>query len=318
MNTIKVGQLEKDIEAFLVFKRKLGFKYARAEYTLKSFLRFASSCADKSGAVSFDDTLSSWLARIKGRMPVTVALDLGVIRQLCLYKRRRNHQVFVPDRSWAPQQVESSFLPYVFSIGEIRTILSAAKQYQSRTLDGETLYGHLLVLYCTGLRPGESINLTLTDTNLDVGVFTIQQSKGRERHVPFGDDLSEKLRSYLEYRSTISADHDGLWIQRNGAIVHYGTMYDGVRRLFVQLGMKPTHGRVGPRPYDMRHTFAVHRLTEWYKQGSDCHAQLPWLSAYMGHDNILGTEAYLHATPELLAIASNKFSQHACIGSVEQ
>ncbi len=72
--------------------------------------------------------------------------------------------------------------------------------------------------------------------------------------------------------------------------------------------MKPRRDRAGPRPYDFRHTFAVHRLMAWYHKGVDLHAHLPWLSAYMGHDNLLGTETYLTATPELLRVASNRFA----------
>jgi integrase len=57
----------------------------------------------------------------------------------------------------------------------------------------------------------------------------------------------------------------------------------------------------------MRHAFAVHRLTRWYRAGVDLHARLPWLSAYMGHDDLLGTEVYLTATPELLSLAGDRF-----------
>jgi hypothetical protein len=53
----------------------------------------------------------------------------------------------------------------------------------------------------------------------------------------------------------------------------------------------------------------VHRLTRWYAQGVDLHARLPWLSAYLGHENLLGTEAYLHATPQLLRAASRRFAR---------
>ena len=66
---------------------------------------------------------------------------------------------------------------------------------------------------------------------------------------------------------------------------------------------------MGPRPYDVRHAFAVHRLTDWNRKGLDVHARLPWLSAYMGHSNVLGTEDYLHATPELLRLASRRFEK---------
>ena len=88
------------------------------------------------------------------------------------------------------------------------------------------------------------------------------------------------------------------------------TASETVRRLLRAAGLKPPFGRVGPRPYDFRHTYAVHRLTRWYREGVDVNSRLPWLSAYMGHDDILGTESYLTATPELLAIASGRFEQH--------
>jgi hypothetical protein len=74
--------------------------------------------------------------------------------------------------------------------------------------------------------------------------------------------------------------------------------------------MKPPNGRIGARPYEFRLAFAVHRLTAWANEGVDVHAKLPWLSAYLGHQNVLGTEVYLKATPQLLELASSRFEQH--------
>jgi hypothetical protein len=39
----------------------------------------------------------------------------------------------------------------------------------------------------------------------------------------------------------------------------------------------------------------------------DLHSRLPWLSAYLGHVNLLGTETYLAATPDLLCLAADRF-----------
>ena len=77
------------------------------------------------------------------------------------------------------------------------------------------------------------------------------------------------------------------------------------------LGLKPPRGRAGARPYELRHAVAVHRLTAWAIEGVDVHAKLPWLSAYLGHQNVLGTEVYLKATPQLLELASQRFEQRA-------
>jgi integrase len=95
----------------------------------------------------------------------------------------------------------------------------------------------------------------------------------------------------------------------NGRAISLKSASEVVRRLLRRLGLKGPRGRSGPRPYDLRHAFAVHRLIAWYEAGLDIHAHLPWLSAYMGHVNVLGTEVYLHATPELLRLASERFDK---------
>jgi integrase len=82
--------------------------------------------------------------------------------------------------------------------------------------------------------------------------------------------------------------------------------------------LKPDRGRIGPRPYDFRHAFAGHRLTRWSRQGVDLQARLPWLSAYMGHDDILGTETYLTATPALLGLAAHRFRRRYLIARKER
>jgi integrase/recombinase XerD len=82
-----------------------------------------------------------------------------------------------------------------------------------------------------------------------------------------------------------------------------------VRALLRRARLKPPSGRVGPRPYDLRHAFAVHRLERWYRAGVAVQARLPWLSAYLGHDDILGTEVYLTATPQLLELAARRLKR---------
>lgn len=51
-------------------------------------------------------------------------------------------------------------------------------------------------------------------------------------------------------------------------------------------------------------TFAVHRLQRWYREGQDPAPLLPWLSAYLGHVDLLGTQRYLRTAPEILGESS--------------
>ena len=200
----------------------------------------------------------------------------------------------------------------MFTDAQIRDLLQRATSLDGPAFRGVLFRALLLVMYCTGVRPGEALRLRMKDVDLDRGVLFIAESKGRARWVPFERSLERELGRYVVARRAIAAEgsDDPFFVDPRGRALRSKTAGYTVRALLVDAGLKPTVGRVGPRPYDLRHTFAVHRLTRWYRSGVDINGRLPWLSAYMGHINILGTETYLTATPELLAIASNRFGRH--------
>jgi integrase/recombinase XerD len=168
----------------------------------------------------------------------------------------------------------------------------------------------LLVLYCTGLRIGEAVRLRLSDIDLKRAHFRVGPSKGRIRLVPFGRDLSGEIERWLGQRrragfvlgpqTTLFEREDGRPDSPENAAVM-------ITRRLRGCGLKPKSGRLGPRVHDLRHAFAVHRLQRWYRAGIDPGPLLPWLSAYLGHVDLLGTERYLHATPQLLDSASRRF-----------
>jgi integrase/recombinase XerD len=312
MTVISLVALSQDIEGFLKFKRALGFPYGRGEHALRSFERYArrQATTDRRQSVQFEATLKAWLSRIPDRKPVTIANDLGAVRQLCLHRRRRDPRGFVPEYALAPQ-TESVYLPYIFSREEIRQLLRAAGRHRGRSISAGILRLLLLILYCTGLRFGEAVRLQLTDVDLSRCLFFIRESKGRSRIVPFGADLAREIQNYLAERADVARtsgapNTDALFVRLGGRPLTLLAASEAVKRLLRREGLKPPRGRIGPRPFDFRHAFAVHRLTEWYRKKVDIHARLPWLSAYMGHVNVLGTEAYLHATPELLRLASRR------------
>jgi integrase len=64
-----------------------------------------------------------------------------------------------------------------------------------------------------------------------------------------------------------------------------------------------------PRIHDIRHSFICHRLEDWYAQGLDIDRNILALSTYVGHAKVTDTYWYVTATPELLAIAAQRFSR---------
>ena len=192
-----VESLTTRIDAFLGWKRSLGYKYARAELWLRAFDRFVRQ---QSKAVPLDQLIQSWLARNDARKPFTVALELGLLRQFCAYLRRRDPKVIIPTRSWAPQSSASDFLPHVMDVKDVKKLLRLAAALARPPFRGAMYRALLLVLYCTGLRFGEAVRLRLRDLDLRRGVLWVAESKGRSRWVPFHPSLSRELSRYLAAR----------------------------------------------------------------------------------------------------------------------
>lgn len=306
--TALVSRLATDIEAFLAFKRALGYRYWRAEFHLHSLDRFLAA-RDRAGArPALDQAVLAWLADRPGRKPVSVAGEVSLLREFFVFLRRRGRRVREP--CWPRLPNTSRYVPHVLSVQDIRRLLRLTRTLRWPVFR-ETMYRTLLlVLYCTGLRFGEAVRLRLRDVDIVAGTLFVAESKGRARWIPIHRSLCRVLKRYLCARLAVvgrACPDDGLFVRGDGVAVTVKTASTTVRQLLVAAGLKPAKGRAGPRPYDLRHTFAVHRLTRWYRAGVDLHARLPWLSAYMGHDDILGTETYLSATPELLALASDRF-----------
>jgi integrase len=171
-------------------------------------------------------------------------------------------------------------------------------------------------LYTAGLRRGELLKLTLSDIDLKAGVLRVRESKFyKSRWVPLSVDARRELRRYLRYRlipSLGAAPSAPLLCNLSPGPRARGYTGTGLRRgiigLLVRAGIHDAQGRI-PRVHDFRHTFAVHALLRWYRQGVDVQSELPKLALYMGHVSIVSTAYYLHWIPEIQELVSNRFAQ---------
>lgn len=311
MKALFTSQLADALRDFLEFKRRRGYRYNRSEHTLRSFDRFLANRAAEDPACPIDEVILAWLASRPNRLAVSVSQDMAVIRQFWSYLRRTQPRRCRRDVRWPKLPTQSTFTPHVLSKSDVHELLRLARKLERPRFRAALYRALLLVLYCTGLRFGEALRLRVRDVDLRRDVLFVDEFKGRARWVPFDRSLRRELEKYLRARRAFTGnahDHGApFFIASGGGVLTpkiAGTTICGLYRL---AGLKPGRGRIGPRPYDLRHTFAVHRLTRWYREGVDLHARLPWLSAYMGHVDLLGTETYLTATPELLALAAHRF-----------
>ena len=300
-----------ELAAFLSFKRTRGYRYIRAEFMLRDFDRFVVSTAKSRSSWRLEEVMLAWLGRLPDRKPNTVAAELTVVREFWKYLRRLDPRRFKSEPRWPRLKTESRFVATILSPEQVRLMLRLIGRLDRPRFRRHLYRALFLVQYCAGLRFGEALRLRIRDVDLRRGTFFIAEFKGRSRWVPFHHSLTTELKQYLRARkSFVGADprpDDRLFVGANLHRLPVETAGGTFRKLYRMSGMKPARGRVGPRPYDLRHTFVVHRLTRWYRQGVDLHSRLPWLSAYLGHVNLLGTEKYLAATPELLSLAANRF-----------
>jgi integrase len=213
--------------------------------------------------------------------------------------------------------VTTPFQPHIYSEDEIRGLLTAAARLTGG-LRPHTYVTLLLVLYTTGLRLGEALRLQLADLDRHRVVLVVRAGKFRKsRLVPVSASLLAHLDQYLEERrrtgASVTPDAPLFWSPRGGPYSMIG-IQKGLTQLLHAVCRKPLGRGTGPRVHDIRHSFAVHRLLRWYRDGADVQAKLPLLATYLGHCSFLSTQRYLTATPELLAEACHRF--HDCFGAL--
>jgi integrase len=82
-----------------------------------------------------------------------------------------------------------------------------------------------------------------------------------------------------------------------------------MRHLFRAADVRMSDGRF-PRVHDLRHTFAVHALLRWYRDGVDVQSKLPALATAMGHVSVVSTAYYLSLLEPVAEAASTRFERH--------
>jgi site-specific recombinase XerD len=234
----------------------------------------------------------------------------------------RGHAVRSPMPADAPRSAVRT-PPYIYARDELARLFNPITVDASRRgavqLDAATFRTLLLLLYGAGLRFGEATRLTLTDVDLANAVLTVRATKFyKSRLVPVGPQLAALLDSHvsLRQRAGLVNGRDALLLaNRDGTRLASSTVqaaFDTLRRI---AGVhRAAAGRTIPRLHDLRHSFAVHRLTSWYRQGADVQRLLPVLSTYLGHADLEGTKVYLSMTPQLLEEASLRFAGYATGG----
>lgn len=219
-----------------------------------------------------------------------------------------------PDPRPAQQVARQWRRPYIYSPEEVRRLLDIARTYPCARspLRPISLYTMLVLTYCAGLRLGELARLDLADVDLQVGTITIRETKFfKSRILPLADSALFALRDYLEARRKAKAPQSpesGLFWHDQGNARYTSRAIAGCLVDILRLaGIKPPKGKIGPRIHDLRHSFVVNRILQWYRAGINPQDKLPFLATYLGHRDIHSTLVYITVTQEILQQANERF-----------
>ncbi len=301
--------LQKLIQQYLNYQTAIGWRPLSHGGCIGTFGRFIGANVDIA-----DVALQQVEAFLMGKGSVTATwhTKFSTLRSFYRYATSRGYVDEAPLPAVAPQRPRN-FTPYIYSHEELRRLLQSVNSVRRPwcSVEPSTMRTVLLLLYGAGLRLGEVINLDDDDIDWREAVMAIRNSKFyKTRLVPFGPQLSGVLAEYAQNR--IPSVGGQFFTTRSGGRINHELIQSYFSILRRRVGVQRTDaGRFQPRLHDLRHTFAVHRLTSWYQQGADVQRLLPQLSTYLGHVHIQATQVYLTMTPELLHEAGKRFEQYA-------
>ena len=102
---------------------------------------------------------------------------------------------------------------------------------------------------------------------------------------------------------------DYLFVSSANEPLKRNAVYVKFREMLFKCGISHEGRGKGPRVHDLRHTFAVHCLQKWIRNGIPLSAALPRLSTYLGHSDMSATEKYLRLTSEVYPEISRTLSR---------
>jgi len=233
-----------------------------------------------------DHDLLVFMSENVAQTPRTLARRLSALRRYFRYLLREGIVAIDPTLRLNSPKVGQK-LPRTLSERDVEALLAAPKTSTILGLRDRTM---LEILYATGLRVSELVNITLTEVNLRQGVVRVVGKGGKERLVPFGEFAQIWVERYIEEaRPKIGrgkVTNAMFPSSRGGAMTRQAFWYvikKYARQVDVSLDLSP---------HTLRHAFATHLLNH----GAD----LRVVQMLLGHSDISTTQIYTHVAAERL------------------
>jgi len=184
-------------------------------------------------------------------------------------------------------------LPVCLTLEEIEKLFSMPDLNSDNGIRNKAM---LEVMYSSGLRVSELLNLTLDKISFEKGIIKVFGKGAKERRVPIGDVALEYLNKYLTKVRNKLPKKEGnvVFLNKRGNKISRVYFFKMIREYALDAGITKTIS-----PHTLRHCYATHLL-----EGG---AQLRAVQEMLGHENIATTQIYTHITTENIKNAYDKF-----------
>lgn len=258
---------------------KLTIKSYRED--LEEFL-FVTKLKDVYYATNSD--IKSYYKYLYSKNNSTVSRKISTLKSYFKFLSKNSNYKNIMVNFKLPKRVKS--LPSFLNYSDLEEIIveSSEGDYGERN--------RLIVemLYATGVRVSELVNIKISDIDFDECAIRIHGKGNKERFVYYGEYCEEALNKYVNNLRRKLFDKNGcefLFLNRFG-----GKISDRSIRNIINKMLKNTSVKMNVHPHTLRHTFATHLLA----QGLD----LKSVQFLLGHENLSSTEIYTHVTDEML------------------
>lgn len=309
--TVYQNPLGTEMEHYLDLLEKAG-RYVKG---IKGLFREFDTCIpaglSKEEALS-DTILFAWDQNLSCS-PMTRKRKYSELSGFVEFLRSEGIACHIPE---IPRTPSSTYVPYIFNETEWDRIIQEADNLATalkRTGTDMPIVFPMLIrlLYTCGLRVSEALSLKMEDMDSNQSCLTIRKAKRkRQRLVPMKKSTSELLLRYCTRRGLLSQPEAYIfacaagnppsekWIQRWFAVILRNSGINQTRQ---------SPGERGICPHCMRHTFT---FRSFQASGDMFENTVPFLSTYLGHENIMETDRYLRFSYELYSEAHEKISEY--------
>lgn len=227
------------------------------------------------------DSLRAWLVHMaaSGASPRSMRRRVQSLRALYAWAMRHHGLRHNPAAELMSARLPRS-LPDFIRPDETAAVLDAAVDPDD--FDAMREHAVLLMLYATGMRASELIGLLDADVDTSRGELKVLGKRGKERIIPFGDEMRRMVEQYRAVRDrTVGFTPDHFFVRPGGEQLYYG--------LLNRIVHGALDGAVHSRrrsPHVMRHSFA----TDMLNNGADINA----VQRLLGHASLATTQVYTH------------------------